>query len=74
MNNPKLFSFAKAGDLEHGKTDITLRDLFAGMALAGISSRFKGDPADVVSRAVGISEDAYIIAECMLAERAKETS
>ena len=50
------------------ETGMSLRDWFAGQALAGLSSRLgyhpKSDPADVVG-------DAYTLADAMIAERSK---
>lgn len=50
---------------------MSLRDWFAGQALAGLVP--VGNPMTVNNRPVAIEQAAYILADAMLAERAKGT-
>ncbi len=65
-DNPKLFQWARLGDVERGETDITLRDFFAAAALAGLRTNDPGDTTYEVD-----AQDAYRSADAMLQEREK---
>lgn len=60
QDGPTSFQFA----------GMTLRDYFAAAALQGICSNFP-EAADAVGSRHGVAEDAYLIADAMLAEREK---
>lgn len=49
---------------------LSIRDWFAGQALSALVRQF-AEPADAAGNAVGLAEDAYRLADAMLAERAK---
>lgn len=50
---------------------LTARDYFAGQAIAGLCGAFR-EPAEAAPVAANLAEDAYLIADAMLAERLKE--
>lgn len=66
--NPELFEHTVAGDPMQSQygTDVTLRDLFAAAALLVSGSRGLGP--------VILAQDAYGLADAMLAEREKTES
>jgi hypothetical protein len=70
-HNPKLFEtrWATDGAREH-VSDITLLDLFAGMAMQGLLAGWPDDddPKDYPNK---ITEDSYELARMMLEEREK---
>lgn len=49
---------------------MSLRDWFAGQALVAAGARFK-EPADLACVRYALAEDAYLIADAMIAERSK---
>ena len=65
MKNPLLFHIASLGDEEPQTqvTDITLRDLFAAFAIAGVTYN------DHVTERRYIAIEAYEMADAMLAQR-----
>ena len=50
---------------------MSLRDWFAGMALQGITSACN-EAADAAALKTPIAEDAYLLADAMLAERERD--
>ncbi len=52
-------------------TDISLRDLFAAFALAGMLAHSKQDPIEAITEPIGLAAPAYRFASAMLAEREK---
>lgn len=75
-NNPDLFIAGHhetaTGEVITWSSDITLLDLFAGMAMQGLVAGWRmdadGDPKDNVHK---IAEDSYELASQMLEEREK---
>jgi hypothetical protein len=66
-SNPPLFDGAwEKATGTRWATDITLRDLFAGMVLCGMAGREKGYSAGTTAAT------AYLYADAMLAEREKK--
>lgn len=57
-----------------GQCGMSLRDWFAGQALAGGEARHLMEEACIRYSEEGLAEAAYRIADFMLAERAKETA
>lgn len=76
MRNPPLFWIERASSVagidwpDHYTTDITLRDLFAGMAMQAILASFPPD-STADGRASIAPSEAYALADAMLKERAK---
>ena len=68
--NPVLFNSGSA-ELTDGEC-ITLRDLFAAFALAGMLSHSKQSPREATEHKDGIAQPAYQFADAMLAEREKK--
>ena len=72
MDNPTLldYDFVYCGDADEWfaaqTTKVTLRDLFAGLAMAGKLTRGYGPSA-----AAEVARQAYAFADAMLAERVK---
>ena len=71
--NPKAFPFSReqAGSwAEHGGTGMSLRDWFAGQALGSMTvpPDYSKGPCNAA-----MAERAFVIADAMLAERAKKT-
>ena len=68
--NPPLFKsqFTVGGRLTEVETEVTLRDLFAGMVAAGELSRGKTETRD---DALKLAKGAYWLADALLAEREK---
>jgi hypothetical protein len=63
-------AFPLQRQLEYPHNGMSLRDYFAAQALVGLALGFE-EPGDVAGARVGVAEDAYRIADAMLAERAK---
>lgn len=66
----KAFPTVVPDDFSQINFGMTLRDYFASAALQCIASRF-AEPADIAGQAIPVAEDAYKIADAMLAEREK---
>ncbi len=67
MDNPNAFPTANGG------SGMTLRDYFAGQALAGLAS-IALDDGDMLMGWADMSKAAFKAADAMLAERKKEQS
>jgi hypothetical protein len=67
MDNPNAFPTANGG------AGMTLRDYFAGQALAGLAS-IALDDGDMLMGWADMSKAAFKAADAMLAERTKEQS
>ncbi len=74
MNNPVLFENCGKETPSWIRTEITLLDLFAGMAMQGFVAGWRAevgdDPKDNVHK---ITEDSYELARVMLIERERFT-
>jgi hypothetical protein len=73
---PREASFGQVGDSLYGDTystgGMSLRDYFAGQALAGLLARGTGDGNFIINgQSLGACTATYVIADAMLVEREK---
>ena len=70
--NPSAFPEVP-GDFNayEGRAGMTLRDWFAGQALVGLMSHNAHDHCPLFGDGEPFARDAYLVADAMLAERAK---
>lgn len=72
-NNPPAFPEVPAdSNAYEGRPGMTLRDWFAGQALAGMSA-ISDEDGDMIMGWADMAQAAFIAADAMLAERAKAT-
>ena len=75
IENPAAFPLNPTNDPTPGafcpEPGMTLRDWFAGQALIGLMSNSTHDHCPLFGDGVPFARDAYIVADAMLAERAK---
>lgn len=69
--NPRLFRMQRGAGGLWAETDVSLRDLFAGLAMLGSFIESAGPTGSGVLRPETIAEAAYEQADAMLEERAK---
>lgn len=74
--NPPLFQIASPGQEKQSTqiTEITLRDLFAGLVLAGWAAHGHINAHSSIPSCVEAAASAYAIANWTLEEREKRTS
>jgi hypothetical protein len=72
-DNPYAYPICVTPDFQHADQGMTLRDYFAGQALAGLIQGYAvayGSPTNAPDEIVS---EAYAFADIMLNERSKET-
>lgn len=74
MDNPNAFPEVPAdSNAYEGRPGMSLRDWFAGQALIGLMSHSVHDHCPLFGGGQPFARDAYIVADAMLAERAKSS-